>query len=195
MSLDTNGWLVFDIECSMYPSSEVRGSFYKRAKELLCIATYDVGTGESALYAEDTLEDGVKKVLEAKRLIAHNGRSFDIPALGHLRPEVNKQLRSVPLSDTRWMALKSEKSPHGLLTYGQLNKLDKKLGLSTEYPNSLDAWGQRFKFPKLKMGVENPEEFWSNAKYTTELGEYCVRDVEVNFKLFEWIMKRKGIEF
>ncbi len=192
MNLD--GWLVWDLECSMNPEGSVRGSFYKRAKNLLCIATYDLGTGEKKLYAEDSLEEGVTAILNAPRLVGHNIRGFDIPALGHLRPHINKELRQVPLSDTRWMCLKSDKSPHGLLTYGQLNKLDKKLGISTEFPNSLDAWGQRFKFPKLKMGGEDPNVFWQNAVYTKEMGEYCMRDVEVNVKLFQWIMKRKGID-
>ncbi len=192
MNLD--GWLVWDLECSMNPEGSVRGSFYKRAKNLLCIAAHDLGTGENTLYAEDTLEEGVEAILNAPRLVGHNIRGFDIPALGHMRPDINKELRRVPLSDTRWMCLKSDKSPHGLLTYDQLNKLDKKLGVSPDFPNSLDAWGQRFKFPKQKIGGEDRNGFWQTATYTDEIGAYCMRDVEVNVKLFHWIMKRKGMQ-
>ncbi len=192
MNLD--GWLVWDLECSMNPEGSVRGSFYKRAKNLLCIAAHDLGTGENTLYAEDTLEEGVEAILNAPRLVGHNIRGFDIPALGHMRPDINKELRRVPLSDTRWMCLKSDKSPHGLLTYDQLNKLDKKLGVSPDFPNSLDAWGQRFKFPKQKIGGEDRNGFWQTATYTDEIGAYCMRDVEVNVKLFHWIMKRKGVQ-
>ena len=60
MKVDMNGWLMWDLECSMHSENKVKGSFYKRAKELLCIAVHDLGTGATALYSEDTLEDGVE---------------------------------------------------------------------------------------------------------------------------------------
>jgi|TARA_B110000908_G_C10078783_1_gene368576 hypothetical protein len=192
MKVDATGWLMWDLECSMYSEDKVKGSFYKRAKELLCIATHDLGTGVTKLYAEDTLEEGVQAILDAPRLVGHNIRGFDIPALGHLRPNFNKQLRTIPLSDTRWMALKSDKSPDGLYTYSQLDELDKKLGLETEYPNSLASWGDRFKFPKMS-DFKNTN--WETQTYTPLLGKYCETDVAVNVKLFEHICKKKGIEY
>jgi hypothetical protein len=192
MKIDMKGWLMWDLECSMHSADKVEGMFYKRAKELLCIATHDLGTGATALYSGDTLEDGVAAILEAPRLVGHNIRSFDIPALGHLRPNINKQLRAIPLSDTRWMALNSDRSPDGLYTYAQLDTLDKKLGLSTEYPNSLSAWGNRFKFPKMTDFVDTD---WETQKYTPLLGKYCETDVAVNVKLFEHICNKKGIEY
>jgi len=192
MKVDTKGWLMFDLECSMHSEDKVQGSFYKRAKELLCIATHDLGTGEKVLYAEDTLEDGVQAILNAPRLVGHNIRMFDIPALGHLRSDFNKQLRTVPLSDTRWMALKSDKSPDGIYTYDQLEELDNKLGLDTEYPNSLASWGDRFKFPKMS-DFKNTD--WETQKYSPLLGKYCQTDVAVNVKLFEHICKKKDIEY
>jgi len=199
MKLDMNNWLLFDLECSMYSEDKVKGSFYKRAKELLCIATHDLGTGEKVLYADDTttggrnsLEEGVEAILNANRVLGHNLRSFDIPALGHLRPQFNKQLRAIPLSDTRWMALKSDKSPDGVYTYAQLAELDKKLGLVTEYPNSLAAWGDRFKFPKMS---DFKDTNWETQEYTPLLGKYCETDVAVNVKLFEHLCKKKNIEY
>jgi hypothetical protein len=185
MKVDMKGWLMWDLECSMHSADKVKGQFYKRAKELLCIAVHDLGTGATTLYAEDTLEDGVEAILKAPRLVGHNIRGFDIPALGHLRPAINKQLRSIPLSDTRWMALKSDKSPDGLYTYAQLDELDKKLDLNTEYPNSLASWGDRFKFPKMS-DFKNTD--WEKQKYTPLLGKYCETDVAVNVKLFEHII-------
>ena len=192
MKVDMKGWLMWDLECSMHSENKVKGSFYKRAKELLCIAVHDLGTGATALYSGDTLEDGVEVILSAPRLVGHNIRSFDIPALGHLRPNANKKLRTIPLHDTRWMALKSDKSPDGIYTYAQLDALDKKLGLDTEYPNSLASWGDRFKFPKMS-DFKNTD--WETQTYTPLLGKYCETDVAVNVKLFEHICKKKGIEY
>lgn len=190
--IDMTGWLVWDLECSMYSEDKVSGAFYKRAKELLCIATHDLGTGEDVLYAEDTLEQGVEAILNAPRLVGHNIRAFDIPALGHLRPDFNKALRVIPLSDTRWMSLKNEKSPNGLYTYDQMKEIDAKKGIENEYLNSLDAWGKRFGFHKSNV-MEGTD--WENQKYTPVLGEYCARDVAVNVRLWDHIMKMKGITY
>ena len=188
--IDCEGWLTFDLECNMLPEHKVRGSFYRRASRMLCVVTKEVTTGVVRVYEPGEEEEMMDTILTAPRLIAHNGRDFDIPALGNIFPNHNKALRSRPLIDTRWAALKSEGSPHGIYTYKQMSDFDLKKGFpKTKALNSVRSWGYR-------LGIPMIEEFknadWENQPYTKELGDYCKVDVEITEALFKHLMDKRG---
>lgn len=50
--------------------------------------------------------------------------------------------------------------------------------------HSLDAWGTRLKFPKGSI-----EDF---THYTPEMLEYCINDVELNYKVYMFLMSKVG---
>ena len=90
MDIDCKAWLTFDLECNMLPEHKVRGSFHKRASRMLCVVTKEVTTGEVTVYAPGEEEKMLDALLTSPRLIAHNGRDFDIPALCNIFPNHNK---------------------------------------------------------------------------------------------------------
>jgi hypothetical protein len=158
---------------------------------MLCVVTKNILTKEVKVYETGQEEEMLDSLFSAKRLIAHNGREFDLPALGNIFPEHNVKIRSLPLIDTRWAAIKDEnKSPNGQYTYAQMSAWDKKMG----YPqikalNSVQAWGHRMEIPMIE---DFKEIDWETVDYTPELGEYCKVDVEITYALFMHLMDKRG---
>jgi DNA polymerase-1 len=58
------------------------------------------------------------------------------------------------------------------------------LKYNLEGGHSLDAWGTRLKFPKGSI-----EDF---TTYTPEMLEYCINDVELNYKVYMFLMSKVG---
>lgn len=179
-----SGNIVLDIECNMknLPDGEYI-PFYKRATNLLCIVSQEVKKGSKPeLYAEETLEEGLNNIINSDIIIGHNMIKFDIPALVIMEPTYKKQLNSLTVYDT----LSASRELYGyegkkLLVY------DKKHGLpETKSPHSLKAWGYRFKFEKMP---DFDCTDWETQPYTPELGEYCIRDVEITYKLYHHLVK------
>ena len=51
--------------------------------------------------------------------------------------------------------------------------------------HSLRAWGERFKFPKI--------EYNNFSYYEPEMGKYCIRDVDVTYKVFKHLQRHVDI--
>jgi len=92
-------------------------------------------------------------------LIGHNIRGYDIPAL--------EKLTGIPIKN----------QVIDTLTLAKLVFYDK----SKDWSHSLDAYGQRLKFPK------GHHSDWT--KYSTEMETYCVQDVRVTKRLYELLLK------
>ena len=185
-------WWVFDIEVRM--SRRITANFYQRSEEFLCVVFQNVITDEVKVWTkDDDMKEMFKFLFSADMLIAHNGREYDIRALGHLFPSLDKPLRDMPLFDTRYASLKHpEKSPKGIYTYKEMEAYDKKLGYpETKQLNALKAWGYRFGFNKLDYYEDYTDKDWENLQLSDQLVEYCKVDVELNVKLF-WHLMKKG---
>ncbi len=123
-----------------------------------CVTTQDADSGEIIHYPPAALDAGIASLREADCLIGHNIIGYDLPAIWKIKGD----WESVPLVvDTLLVsrALFPER-------YGG---------------HSLEAWGERLKFPKL--------EFKEFDKYTPEMGVYCDRDVALNVKVLEALEK------
>jgi len=184
-SVDCDGWIIFDLENNMRPEHEVKGSFYKRASRLLCVVTKEVSTGDIKVFKEGDEDAMFSYLLSSKRLVAHNGRGYDIPALGNIYPDMNIPLRSHPLIDTLVQSRND-------FTNQQLSDFDMKKGYPTSKAlHSLRSWGYRFGDNKIE---EFKEVDWATQPCTDELVEYCTQDVNITDKLLRHLLKNKGMK-
>ena len=67
--------------------------------------------------------------------------------------------------------------------------------MSHKSPNSLEAWGYRLGDHKLDAYADYEEEDWNKLALTDELIDYCIQDVNLNIKLFVFLLKEKGVEY
>ena len=74
--------LVFDIETNAIEDWDNLSDL----KVIHCIAVGDMSTGEVDLYHGDDIIKGLQKMRLADRLIGHNIKRFDIPAIKKLYP-------------------------------------------------------------------------------------------------------------
>jgi hypothetical protein len=182
-TVDTNGWLVWDVETNMLPEHKVRGGFYKRAFKMICLVTQDIGTGEVRRFREGDEDEMFDYLMASPRWVGHNLRGFDAPALGNIYPNMNSALRGHPMIDT--LVASREMYPNN-----KLSQFDTKKGLpQTKALHSLKSWGYRFGDNKIEAFADTN---WETQPWTEELEEYCVQDVHVNLLVFKKIMKDKG---
>ena len=110
-------------------------------------------------FKPDTIDEGVEFLSKADTLIGHNIVGYDIPAI--------KKLTGVDLAE-------SSKLIDTLL-------ISRLLKPTREGGHSLEMWGYRLKFHKS----DQPE--WD--VFTEEMLEYCIKDVQLNKKVYEILQK------
>lgn len=156
--------LIFDIETD---------GFIKKLTKIHCIVIQDTETKEIYKYVTN-LEQAITKLENANEIIGHNIIGFDIPAIKKIY----------------------EFNPKGKITDTLLvsRELWPKIGLdtaiNTDIPeemknrHSLSAWGHRLK--------ENKSEYKGGFEfYSDEMLKYCVQDVIVTTKLWEFLNRKR----
>mgnify|MGYP003674152199 FL=1 len=139
--------LVFDIETDGLDPSVI-----------WCLVAQDEH-GKFHHFYEDTLQEGIRFLQKADRLIGHNILGYDIPVI--------KKLTGIDL-------YQADKIIDTLV-------LSRLLNPTREGGHSIGKWGPKLGLPKK----DSPE--WST--FTKEMLSYCERDVDINYKLFNYLKK------
>jgi len=151
--------LVFDVESNHYD--------FKKLHTLHCLVAQDVDTEVIYKFVGEDIKEGIKLLMEADELIAHNGIRFDIPALQMFYPQFKP---TATISDTLVMS---------------------RLGKPKWFTHKLEHWGRVLHFKK----GDYAEKFKEEAGDTYETGDewqtfnqpmldYCVQDVRVNRRVY-----------
>lgn len=156
--------LIFDLETN---------GLLPTVSTIHCIGVLDLDTGEKHLFEPHQIKEGLEALSQAKTLIGHNIQGYDIPVIQKLYPEwtFGGSIRdTLILARVKHADIKKD-------DYGRADYPPKLIG-----SHSLKAWGLRLGCYKGEYGesMENPWE-----KYSPEMGEYCLQDLEVTEKLWE----------
>lgn len=167
--------LYFDIETDGLLDTLTKGH---------CLVIIDQDNNISA-YPPATFKKGAMRLIQALKdgdtICGHNIINYDIPALGKLYPEFRIKREWRPqIFDTLVMAR---------LIYGNIDDSDHARVRNGTLPvkllgrQSLKAWGYRL--GELKGTYGEKEDAW--AEFSEEMLSYCVQDVTVTKKLYEYL--------
>ena len=136
-----------------------------KATKVWCIVAQDSDSGQIYKFAPHQLESGLELLKSADTLIGHNILGFDIP---YIKKLLGVDLTSKKLVDT-------------LVLSRLFNPV-------REGGHSLNMWGYHpdINLPKI--------DFDDYSKYSKEMLDYCVRDVQVN-KLVLDVLKKEAKGF
>ena len=129
------------------------------ASKIWCIVAKDLDTGQIHTYNPDQIQEGLKLLVDSDLLIGHNILGFDIPVIENLTGISFKDKKVIDTLVLSRLA-KPERGGH-----------------------SLKAWGFAVGFNKGSM------EEQGFTRYSEEMMEYCINDVELNAKVFYNILK------
>lgn len=166
--------LIFDIETD---------GFLQDVTKIHCLVIKDTESGIVRSFLPDqtseTLKQGFKFLQEADCIIAQNGIKYDIPVIQKLYPwftvDESKVIDTLVLSRLIYSDLRDRDG-----AYIETGRLPSKLWAS----HSLKAWGYRLGMLKGEYGEQ--ENAWET--FTPEMLEYCIQDVEVTHKLYEFFL-------
>jgi len=146
-----------------------------------CICIYDVNNKTTHRYNEQnkypmlrTIREGLEHATKFDVLVAHNGIDFDFPALLKLY-----DFEHPNVMDTKVMAR---------CIYPDIKNVDfQRDGFEPKLigSHSLKSWGIRIGEYKGDFGQDTDWSEWSK-----EMEDYCVQDVIVTGKLYEYLMKK-----
>ena len=129
-----------------------------KIKHVWCIVAKDIDTGVIYVYEEGELEEFRTLAADADSFIGHNFIHYDYLVLERFCPG---SIDPTKVIDTLILS--------HLLNYR----------ISDAEGHSLEAWGTRFDFPKYPS-----PDF---QVYTAQMLEYCIRDVEINELLYNYL--------
>ena len=172
MSFRNESCWVFDIETTAIEDFRTLAGLTR----IHCIGVNNAGGTAPRLYGPDEIEEGLKFLADQDVIAGHNIVGFDIPAIQKLYPD--------------W-------KPGGIVRdtqiLGRMAHPDRKnedwavpeelaIPVQLRGRHSLEAWGHRLKCHKDDYGKTTD---W--GEYTPEMGEYCMQDVEVTRRLFNYL--------
>jgi DNA polymerase-1 len=136
--------------------------------KIWCLVLQDTQTGEVLSYSDydddlPNVSEGLDVLSNAKVIAGHNIIGFDLPIMKNL-------LGWEPAEETRiW----------DTFLMSQLCKYQR------GHLHGLKGWGGFFEYPK------GDHEDWTC--YSKEMLTYCIRDVELNTKVYDWVSKEASI--
>ena len=168
-------WLVFDLESD---------NLYDKVTTIYCIVIYDVNREQTFTYGPDDIESAIAHLDTADVLIGHNILFYDIRVIEKLWPgKLTCHNKSTEIIDTLICTrLIWPKEKLLELDYEQYPQVPPKNRGSA----GLKAWGYRLADYKI--------EFKDFSGYSQEMLDYCIQDVRVTTKLFNFIQKQAVAE-
>jgi DNA polymerase I len=166
--------LIFDIETD---------GFLQDVTKIHCLVVKDTVGGHVYTFTNQGMTTGLellqKFAKEGQELIAQNGIKFDIPVIQKLYPwftvDESKVIDTLVLSRLIYSDLRDRDG-----AYIEKGMLPSKLWAS----HSLKAWGYRLGMLKGEYGEQ--ENAWET--FTPEMLEYCIQDVEITHKLYDFFL-------
>ena len=128
--------------------------------KIWCIVTQDASTKEIKTFGPHELTNAVEHLNTADTLVGHNILAFDIPCVRKILNQPDFA-KDARILDT--------------LVLSRLFSPDRKPG------HRLGDWGTLLSYPKI--------DFNDYSAYSAQMLEYCIRDVELNTKVFEELLK------
>ena len=159
-------WFIFDLESD---------GLYDVVSVIHCIVIYDIGAEQTFTYGPDRITAALDHLATADVLIGHNIIFYDLPVLQKLHSFVCKSRIVDTLICTRLIWPKEVLYDLDTEQYPQVP--EKNRGSA-----SLKTWGWRLATHKI--------EFKDFSEYSQEMLDYCVQDVVVTFKLWQFIVKQ-----
>ena len=126
-----------------------------KATKVWCLVAKDLDSKQLYTYGPNQIEEGIKLLEEATHLVGHNIIGFDIPVIEELYDRHN---------------LTEGKEIIDTLVLSRL------FNPSREGGHGLGVWGTKLNLSKI--------EFKEFDAFTCEMLDYCIRDVELNEKIF-----------
>lgn len=146
---------VFDIEANGLQPTEI-----------FCVVAMDTETGKTYEYGPDKIEQSLKLLQSADKLIGHNILGYDIPVI--------KNLTGVDLDD-------------GNIKIVDTLVLSRLFNPTREGGHGLEGWGYRLRHRKI--------EYDNFEYYTPEMLKYCKQDVSLNYKVYRHLSRVEAAGF
>ena len=135
-----------------------------KPSRIWCLVAKNIDSGQLYTFGPDQIEDGCDLLERSNYLVGHNILGYDIPVLERLtgRKVVSEDTKVVDtlILSRLFNPTRSGPNAHALATWGAPSRLN---------------------FPKIVF-----EEY---DRYSAEMLDYCIRDVELNLEVFKHLQK------
>lgn len=157
-----------------------------------CIVIMDTKTGHKDRFSTDTLEDGVRALMDAAmtgQIIAgHNIIKYDIPVLkkqyGWFDVPDTGLVDSLVLARLMWSDIGAQDD----VLISRNTPTDTRFPKPLRGRHSLQAWGWRLGNQKDDFDADDEERKWDI--FTPEMLDYCAQDVDVLHTLMRFLTRR-----